>query len=261
MSKSVVNTVDRPVVRSIRGSTPLAAASAAFAGLGRARRLPGFATTTASPSEEVSARRNDFLDDLMAACCFLMSADFLHPLGCANDFDGLDSGAPWAGAASRPRSRDARLGAPARGPAGAPPRPVISATADAGRLGRLASSGLRSESDLPSDAASAIRSASSGVTASVTTVDGFGSPLMPLFLVVARAGGQHEHVADPVRAIGFSSALSPRPQGDHQSTRVPGTTNPATPITSSTFTDMARIPGGIEGGRPAPASAARACSP
>ena len=40
------------------------------------------------------------------------------------------------------------------------------------------------------------------------------------------------------------------------STRVPGTTNPATPTTSLTFTEMARIPGGIEGGSPAPASSA-----
>ncbi len=38
------------------------------------------------------------------------------------------------------------------------------------------------------------------------------------------------------------------------STRVPGTTNPATPTTSFTLTEMARMPGGIDGGRPAPAS-------
>ena len=35
---------------------------------------------------------------------------------------------------------------------------------------------------------------------------------------------------------------------------MPGTTNPATPITSFTFTEMARMPGAIVGGRPAPAS-------
>ena len=38
-----------------------------------------------------------------------------------------------------------------------------------------------------------------------------------------------------------------------RSTRVPGSMNPATPMTSFTFTDMARIPGGIAGGSPAPA--------
>ena len=35
---------------------------------------------------------------------------------------------------------------------------------------------------------------------------------------------------------------------------MPGTTKPATPITSLTFTDIARMPGGIDGGSPAPAS-------
>ena len=38
-----------------------------------------------------------------------------------------------------------------------------------------------------------------------------------------------------------------------RSTRVPGTVKPATAITSSTFTEMARMPTGIVGGRPAPA--------
>src|SRR4030095_16755503 len=56
-----------------------------------------------------------------------------------------------------------------------------------------------------------------------------------------------------VRDIGSS----PAPVGrmvTTTSTRVPGTTNPATPITSSTLTDMARMPVGIVGGSPAPAS-------
>ena len=38
------------------------------------------------------------------------------------------------------------------------------------------------------------------------------------------------------------------------STRVPGRTNPATPMTSSTSTDSARIPSGIVMGSPPPAS-------
>jgi len=36
---------------------------------------------------------------------------------------------------------------------------------------------------------------------------------------------------------------------------VPGTTKPATPMTSFTFTEMARIPAVMVGGRPAPAAA------
>src|SRR5262249_28740180 len=47
---------------------------------------------------------------------------------------------------------------------------------------------------------------------------------------------------------------SPRLSVTSTSTRVPGTTNPATPITSLTFSDTARIPSGIDGGRPAPDS-------
>src|SRR3989304_1919698 len=38
------------------------------------------------------------------------------------------------------------------------------------------------------------------------------------------------------------------------STRVPGSTYPATPTTSFTRTDTARMPSGITGGRPEPAS-------
>ena len=39
------------------------------------------------------------------------------------------------------------------------------------------------------------------------------------------------------------------------STRLPGTTKPATPTTSFTLTERARIPGGMVGGSPAPAPA------
>ena len=39
------------------------------------------------------------------------------------------------------------------------------------------------------------------------------------------------------------------------STWAPGTAKPATPTTSSTFTEMARMPSVIIGGRPAPAPA------
>ena len=45
------------------------------------------------------------------------------------------------------------------------------------------------------------------------------------------------------------------------STRVPGTTNPATPMTSLTLTDIARMPGGMVGGSPDRAHRRRACRP
>ena len=44
------------------------------------------------------------------------------------------------------------------------------------------------------------------------------------------------------------------------STRVPGTTKPATPITSLTLTEMARMPAVMVGGRPAPASSGASLS-
>src|SRR5215218_1219123 len=50
-------------------------------------------------------------------------------------------------------------------------------------------------------------------------------------------------------------AAGPGLMDTRTSTRVPGTTKPATPITSLTLTDRARIPGGIVGGKPAPAPA------
>ena len=79
--------------------------------------------------------------------------------------------------------------------------------------------------------------------------------VLRLFLVVAGAGGEHLHVADDdagqavLVALAFDSVTM-------TSTRVPGTTKPATPTTSLTLTEMARMPGGIDGGRPAPASSA-----
>ena len=48
----------------------------------------------------------------------------------------------------------------------------------------------------PSVAASAMRSASSGVTSSVTTVEGIGLPSFAFSWSYARAGGQHLDVAD-----------------------------------------------------------------
>ncbi len=204
MSKSVVSTVDRPVVRSTRDSTPGGSGACGVCGAWAASGdSQGVATTAASPSANVSARRNGFIDDLMTDCCFLISTDGLfHPLGSADGLDGVDpdagrrrAGAGCTAAVAGRAARRTRRGAPAvprrRGRSSARP--------SARRACRSAStsSGLRSASEiLPSDAASAIRSASSGVTASVTTVVGCGSPLQPLFLVVARPGGQHQHVAD-----------------------------------------------------------------
>src|SRR6185436_1890621 len=53
-----------------------------------------------------------------------------------------------------------------------------------------------------------------------------------------------------------SSAAPPPPVRavTSTSTSVPGTTNPATPTTSFTRTEMARMPSGMTGGSPAPAS-------
>ena len=48
----------------------------------------------------------------------------------------------------------------------------------------------------PSEDASTVRSASSGVSSSVTTDEGIASPAFRFLLVVARAGRQHLHVAD-----------------------------------------------------------------
>ena len=95
----------------------------------------------------------------------------------------------------------------------------------------------------PSAAASAIRSASSGVTSSVTTVDGIGLPSLRASPGRSlRAGGQHLHVADDDARHALAAVL-PRTMTS-TSTRVPGTTKPATPMTSLTFTEIARMPGG-----------------
>ena len=103
----------------------------------------------------------------------------------------------------------------------------------------------------PAFCASAMRSASSGVTISVTTVDGMALPSFACFLVVKGAGRQHLDVAhDRAR----HAVSSPRCSVTSTSTRVPGTMKPATPMTSLTCTESARMPGGIDGGRPAPAS-------
>ena len=116
----------------------------------------------------------------------------------------------------------------------------------------VTSSGLRSASEIfPSDEASATRSASLGETASVTTVEGCALPSFACSWSNLVPAVRTSTLLATVRDIDSSAWPLPR-SVTTRSTRVPGTTKPATPITSSTFTDMARMPGGIDGGKPAP---------
>jgi len=103
--------------------------------------------------------------------------------------------------------------------------------------------------------ASAIRSASSGVTISVITFERIGFPSV-------RDSSWSYRVPElrtwtlltTTREIVSSLTFLRSPMIVTTSTRVPGTTNPATPITSLTFTGMARMPGVIVGDSPDPAS-------
>src|SRR5438093_9624867 len=114
------------------------------------------------------------------------------------------------------------------------------------------SSGFRSASViLPSDDASAMRSASLGMTASVTTDEGVGWRSFACAWSILVPAVRTSTLPTTVRVIVSSAWPCPR-SVTTTSTRVPGATKPATPTTSSTLTEMARIPGGIDGGRPAP---------
>src|SRR5688572_19119706 len=161
-------------------------------------------------------------------------------------------GATTGGGGGGATARAARFCGGAAG-AGAPPGPVISASSliPAVRVGST-SSGLRRAREIrPLDDASAMRSASSGVTASVTTVVGCASPLRPCSWSIRVPDVSTSTFPSTVLDIGLSCEAEVA-MVTTTSTRVPGTTNPATPTTSSTRTDMARIPGGMVGGRPAP---------
>ena len=99
-----------------------------------------------------------------------------------------------------------------------------------------------------------MRSASSGVTSNVTTVLGTGLPsfacswsyLVPAVSTWTLLTTTREWLC----CSRWPESVTTR------STRVPGTTKPATPITSFTFTEMARMPAVIVGGSPPPASLA-----
>ncbi len=95
-----------------------------------------------------------------------------------------------------------------------------------------------------------MRSASGGVTSSVTTLDGTGLPSFAwswsYFVPAVSTCALLTMTRDML-----SSCL---PIVTTTSTRVPGTTKPATPITSLTLTEIARMPVAIVGARPAPAS-------
>ena len=74
-------------------------------------------------------------------------------------------------------------------------------------------------------------------------------------LVVARARRQHLDVAQHDPRLRLGDILAMR-TCTSTSTRVPGMTNPATPIISFTRIDTARMPSGMLGGKPAPAPTA-----
>src|SRR5262249_9176238 len=92
----------------------------------------------------------------------------------------------------------------------------------------------------------------SGVTSSVTTVTCIGLPFswscsmrVPDVSTCTLARTTLD-VVSTGWVVGLAVATT--------STRVPGRTYPATPMTSFTRTDTARIPAGMAGGRPEPAS-------
>ena len=81
-----------------------------------------------------------------------------------------------------------------------------------------------------------MRSASFGVTISVTTVLATGLPSLRLVLVDRGAGRQHLAIADD----DARGAVVLLPDRDDDVDPRSGTTKPATPMTSLTFTEMAR---------------------
>ena len=105
----------------------------------------------------------------------------------------------------------------------------------------------------PSAAASAMRSASSGVTSSVTTEVGIGRLSWRAFSWSKRVPAVSTWTFETTTRATLSLACVRLSKVTSTSTRVPGTTKPATPTTSLTRTEIARMPGGMVGGRPAPA--------
>src|SRR5579884_236400 len=94
-------------------------------------------------------------------------------------------------------------------------------------------------------------SASAGVTSKVTTGTVCGLPSASCWICCPAASTL------TFSKTVFVTVAPPPPPGEpvaRTSTIVPGWTNPATPITSLTATETARMPSGITAGRPAPAS-------
>src|SRR5580698_2321100 len=135
--------------------------------------------------------------------------------------------------------------------AGAPPENKESCRTDAG-ISNLVSTVLRSDNWIfPSVLAMVSLAASSGVTNSVTTGTfcGFPSRSCSIFCPAASTFTFSRIVRVMFCSPWPESATLPVTS---TSTIVPGITKPATPTTSFTATESARIPSGIVAGKPAP---------
>ena len=234
MSKSVFSTVERPAVSDTRSG----GASWTPRGALRQDTLKG---CDHDDRDHVNATCNYSTVHFTTSCAALCSA---------NGFDGIDR------SARLPARR--RLGLRTRrtplttfvtgGGSGAPMSEAMRVPLV--MVGSV-SSGLRSVSMIdPSVDASAMRSASSGMTSSVTTVVGTGLPSFACswsYLVPAVSTWTLLTTTRESCRACFAMVTT-------TSTRVPGTTNPATPMTSLTLTEIARMPAVMVGGSPAPAS-------
>ena len=265
MSNSVASTVDRPAVSTTRSKTGWAAAepvatdagaggsaegccaAGGGAGAGCCARI-GVPATARPNTRAARPIRPDRTGTVGSTNCLLSALRGSNCLDLVDARHGLyldlRSGSRCApGHRGAHRLIGARRGDP--GKSEPRPTPVLS-------VGSW-SSGLRSVSMiLPSSAASVRRSASAGDTSSVTTLVGIG-----LASFRARSWSNRVPAVSTCTLLTTTrdtdSWLSPWLMETRTSTRVPGTTKPATPITSLTFSEIARIPGGMVGGRPAPA--------
>ena len=165
------------------------------------------------------------------------------------------AGGGGGGSGARSRLTAWRTGAVTGGGAGG--APSSAATAVPLVSVKAVSSGLRSVSVMrPTDAASEMRSASSGVTSSVTTEAVAVRPSAAGVCSARVPAASTSTLLTTTRAMLWSRCE----MVTTASTCAPGPMKPATPTTSSTFTEIARMPAVIIDGRPAtdPAAASLA---